>query len=104
MLLLLCVLTHAGQFSDAAYSLVQLRKILEDSSSSGSSKEVLPGSEVAALQEACAACERNLEEVCVCVCREGGQGGGAGGFWGFASVCGAQQMPDADAPDCCYVP
>lgn len=49
-----------GQYNDAAYSLVQLRKILEDSSSN---QDVLPGSELAALQAACASCERSLEEV-----------------------------------------
>jgi hypothetical protein len=52
------LLLSAGQFNDAAYSLVQLRKILEDSSSSSQ-----PGPEMAALQEGAAACERSLEEV-----------------------------------------
>ncbi len=57
-----CVLLSAGQYNDAAYSLVQLRKILEDSCSQ-QGKEVLPGSELAALQTACTDCERSLEEV-----------------------------------------
>lgn len=52
----------AGQYNDAAYSLVQLRKILEDSCSQ-QGQQVQPGSELAALQGACAECERSLEEV-----------------------------------------
>lgn len=53
----------AGQYNDAAYSLVQLRKILEDSASQPGGKDVLPSSEVASLQAACASCEASLEEV-----------------------------------------
>lgn len=53
----------AGQYNDAAYSLVQLRKILEDSANQPGGKEVLQGAELAALQSACASCEASLEEV-----------------------------------------
>lgn len=58
-----CVGCCAGQYNDGAYSLVQLRKILEDSSSDPAGKQVLPGSELAALQTACTSCEAALEEV-----------------------------------------
>jgi hypothetical protein len=60
-----CVLgvCAAGQYNDAAYSLVQLRKILEDSTSQPGGKDVLPGSKLASLQAACASCEASLEEV-----------------------------------------
>jgi hypothetical protein len=58
----------AGQFNDAAYHLVQLRKILEDTSSSSdgsSSKGGMPlaNAELVQLQEACTRCSRDLEEV-----------------------------------------
>jgi len=52
-----------GQYNDAAYSLMQLRKILEDSSSQTGGAEAVQGSELAALQDACASCARSLEEV-----------------------------------------
>jgi hypothetical protein len=58
----------AGQFNDAAYHLVQLRKILEDtnsSSSAGGGKGSMPlaSTELQQLQEACTRCTRDLEEV-----------------------------------------
>ncbi|WIA09183.1 hypothetical protein OEZ85_008594 [Tetradesmus obliquus] len=59
-----------GQFNDAAYHLVQLRKILEDTSSSSSSDNggyskgsmPLASAELMQLQEACTHCTRDLEE------------------------------------------
>lgn len=42
---------------------MQLRKILEDSTSQTGGAEAVQGSELAALQEACASCARSLEEV-----------------------------------------
>jgi hypothetical protein len=64
-----CCCAPAGQFNDAAYHLVQLRKILEDTSSSSSSASGGKGSmplattELQQLQEACTRCTRDLEEV-----------------------------------------
>jgi hypothetical protein len=63
---LLCV-PPAGQFNDAAYHLVQLRKILEDTSSGsgsgGKGSMPLANTELQQLQEACTRCTRDLEEV-----------------------------------------
>lgn len=49
-----------GQFSDAAYGLVQLRKILEDAGGQGAGAK--QSAELAQLQAACSTCERDLEE------------------------------------------
>lgn len=87
-----CFCYCAGQYNDAAYSLVQLRKILEDSNSSSEpgGKQVLPGSELAALQAGCTSCETALEEV-----RHHRAAAGAGvGRGGGSASCAA----------CCTVP
>lgn len=80
-----CVGCCAGQYNDAAYSLVQLRKILEDSNSISDTagKQVLPGSELAALQTACTSCEAALEEVSAPQGRGRGRGGTVGGGAGW---------------------
>lgn len=51
----------AGQFNDAAYHLVQLRKILEDTNGQGKAPEA--NTEKKQLQLACDTCGRELEEV-----------------------------------------
>eukprot|EP00878_Enallax_costatus_P008594 GHUV01008985.1.p1 GENE.GHUV01008985.1~~GHUV01008985.1.p1 ORF type:complete len:754 (+),score=301.21 GHUV01008985.1:377-2638(+) len=48
-----------GQFNDAAFTLVQLRKILEDSTSTSSGNAYNP--ELQQLQQACAACTAELD-------------------------------------------
>jgi hypothetical protein len=52
-----------GQYNDAAFSLVQLRKSLEDSFSQSGVRDGLSGADLAALQAACAACDTCLEQV-----------------------------------------
>lgn len=49
----------AGQYNDAAFTLVQLRKILEDSTGSGSARNP----EMQQLQQACASCTADLDAV-----------------------------------------
>eukprot|EP00775_Hariotina_reticulata_P007918 gene7918-8114_t len=53
-----------GQFSDAAYDLVRLRKVLDDSTSHtpGRKGAALVGAELVQLQAACATCEQELLE------------------------------------------
>ncbi|KAF6266527.1 hypothetical protein COO60DRAFT_1654215 [Scenedesmus sp. NREL 46B-D3] len=110
-----------GQFNDAAYHLVQLRKILEDTSSSNSSSNGSKGSmalantELMQLQEACALCTRDLEEAL-----EGGLaeafdcaldhgvitinsslpcGGDVGDLWGAMELAGCAERHLADIAD-----
>lgn len=72
-----CIRQRAGQINDAAFSLVQLRKILEDSSSQSGVRDGLSGADLAALQAACAACDTRLEQVGWV----GAEGGAIGQGW-----------------------
>jgi hypothetical protein len=58
-------LVAPGQFSDAAYDLVRLRKVLDDSNSHtpGRKGAALVGAELVQLQAACDACSQELMEV-----------------------------------------